>query len=100
MGGKSTSDRLYLRRNIGFNELIFRELGQDIFDQYNFNQPYRWQKVETSQISNHSLKITDSTYLLMYIDLEKIDQEFTKVTDSKTIDILKNQYGLNIFRNV
>jgi hypothetical protein len=36
----------------------------------------------------------------MYIDLEKIDQEFTKVTDSKTVDILKNQYGLNIFRNV
>lgn len=73
LAGKATTDRLYLRRNIGFNEFIFRELGQDVFDQYNFNQPFRWQKVETSQIGNHSLKITDSTYMLMYIDLDKID---------------------------
>ena len=35
-------DRIYLRRNIGFNEMIFNELGKDLLSEFDYDRPNRW----------------------------------------------------------
>ena len=37
---------------------------------------------------------------MVYVDLKTIDEEFTLVKDQETIDILMNQYGLDLFEEM
>lgn len=46
VSGTNSCDKIYLRRFIGFNEFVFRELGEDVFDQFNFNKPFKWEKCD------------------------------------------------------
>jgi len=32
VSGTDSCDKIYLRRFVGFNEFVFRELGKDVFD--------------------------------------------------------------------
>ena len=32
VSGTNSSDKIFLRRYVGFNEFVFRELGVDLFD--------------------------------------------------------------------
>jgi hypothetical protein len=49
VSGTNSCDKIFLRRFVGFNEFVFRELGDDLFDQYNFNKPYKWEKCDLKE---------------------------------------------------
>lgn len=87
-----TVDQIFLRRHIGYNELMYNEWGQDVFDDYDFSKPCRWH-----QLKNPS-DISESQYVMVYLDLDNIEEEFTLVRDQSAVDILKNQYGLDVFQ--
>ena len=49
-------DRVYLRRNIGFDEMIFNELGKDLMSEFDYGKPSRWSIITRDPKSPNWLK--------------------------------------------
>ena len=94
-------DRVFLRRFLGYQEFAYNELAEGalhpcVLDQYNFNKPFSWELCHDRAYQ----EISEHQYLMVFINLDTIGAEFTKVQEEDTIEILKTQYGLEAIKEM
>lgn len=93
----STVDRVFLRRNIGFNEMVFNEFGKDHLAEFKYERPNHWNLISRDPNKPNWLEdINESQYVMVHISLDTINEEFEKV-DKRTMEILRTQYSLDVF---
>jgi hypothetical protein len=75
----NSCDKIFLRRFVGFNEFVFRELGKDLFDQYNFNKCFKWEKCDLKDKNQSMVDVNQLQYVIIYIDTDHLSKEFVRI---------------------
>ena len=89
-----------MRRNIGFHEMVFNELGKDRLSEFDYEKPSKWQTVHRDPMQPNWIQdINSHKYMLVHIDLAQLDNHF-ELVDDKTFKILKEYYCLESYEQV
>ena len=94
-----TVDRVFLRRNIGFSEMVFNEFGRDLIAEFDYDKPNRWNVMTRDPRSPTWLgDINESQYVMVHINLDTIGDDFERV-DRATMEVLRSHYSLDVFES-
>lgn len=79
-----------MRRHIGYNEFVFNELSENILDQFNFKKSKEWELIYKGSCKD----ISEYQYVMVYVKMNNILDDFKIVKDPTVKSILKKNYGL------
>lgn len=87
ISSEAQADKLFFRRYIGFNEFIFNELSTDNFEVINQDKNTRWHHTAPKEVS--ALQ-----YVMVSVDADNLEEDFTLVKGVKERHTLKQLTGL------